>query len=121
MAMGEDLSAAIVQVIQATRIDLSNEKAAQEQIALALAAAGIAHQREVRLAPRDIPDFLAGGVAIEVKLRGARKMDVFRQLERYCTHERVQSIILASNLSMTLPAEINGKPARFVSLGRSWL
>ncbi|MFC0407935.1 hypothetical protein [Roseomonas elaeocarpi] len=114
-------AARIAEVIGGSRIDLSNEKAAQAQIAEALTAAGISHEREVRLAPGDIPDFLAGGVAIEVKLRGNRKVEIYRQLERYCAHERVESILLVSNLAMSLPDTIGGKPARFVSLGRAWL
>ena len=34
---------------------------------------------------------------------------------------RSSSLVLASNLSMGLPAEIDGKDAYFVKLGDAWL
>lgn len=116
------VGALIAATLLATRVDLSDEKAAQAQIAEALTAAGLAFEREARLSPRDRPDFLfpVPGLVLEVKLR-ARKMDIWRQLARYAEHERVRAIILASNTAMTLPPEIVGKPLAFVSLGRAWL
>ena len=56
-----------------------------------------------------------------MKLRGARKKDVYRQLCRYAGHPRVSSLLLASNMSMGLPAQIEGKDAYFVKLGEAWL
>lgn len=79
-------------------------------------------EREKRLSPTDIPDFvLAGGLVVECKVRGARKMDIFRQLTRYASHDSVKSIILASNITMGLPVEISGKPIYAVSMARGWV
>lgn len=101
---------------------MTAEKAAQEGIAEVLAARGLPFRREARLSPRAIVDFIVGdGVAIEVKLRGWSKLDVLRQLERYAAFDEVREIMLATNLAMGLPAEIMGKPAHIVSLGRAWL
>jgi hypothetical protein len=103
------------------RIDLSDEKAAQRQIAEVLTGRGIAFEREVALSPGDRPDFLLpDGLVIEVKLR-ARKMEIWRQLGRYAAHERVRALLLVSNTAMGLPEMIEGKPLKLLSLGRSWL
>ena len=111
----------LAQLVRSARIDLSSEKRAQTDIETVLADAGLAFTREVRLCDADIVDFMVGDIALELKLKGARKMDVFRQLERYAKHPRVGSLLLASNLSMGLPPAIAGKPAYFVRLGEAWL
>jgi LEA14-like dessication related protein len=112
----------LVRLIQRHRFDLSNEKSLQVQLAEAMTANNVEFEREKPLSPRDIPDFMvAGGIAIECKMRGARKMDVFKQLRRYAEHDEVKVLVLATNLSMGLPAEIGGKPSFFASLSRGWL
>jgi hypothetical protein len=115
--------AGVVRILHNARVDLSNEKNAQAEIETLFAAAGIAFDREKRLSARDIPDFFLPeiGLAVEVKLAGARKMEVFKQLQRYARHEEVVSILLATSMSMGLPQEIEGKPAYYASLGRGWL
>jgi hypothetical protein len=112
--------ATIAALIRQHRFPLNDEKATQAALAEVLAGAGIAFEREVRLSPGDIPDFmLPGGIVIEVKLRCPRRQ-VIRQLERYAKHERVTGFILVSNTAMSLP-DIDGKPVQFVSLGQGWL
>lgn len=111
----------LLAVLRDARVDLSNEKRAQAAIAEAFSLAGVSFAREVRLSPSDIVDFVVGDVAIELKLRGAGKKDVYRQLCRYAAHDRVAAIVLASNLSMGLPETINGKDVYFVRLGEAWL
>lgn len=113
----------VVGVIQRYRIELSSEKRTQEQIEEALIKEGLKFEREPKLSPSDIPDFLMTetGLAIEVKIKGARKRSVLRQLERYASHERVRGLLLVTNLSMGLPASISAKPAWYASLGRGWI
>lgn len=111
----------IINLIRAARIDLSNEKRAQADLEQLLITSSIAFEREVHLTKSDIVDFLVAGIGVELKLRGARKKDVYRQLCRYAAHPRVTSLLLASNLSMGLPATIGGKDAYFVRLGEGWL
>ena len=111
-------------VLLGARVDLSSEKAAQAGLALLLhdRLFGVSIEREVRLSASDIVDILVdGGVAVEVKLRGAGKMAIFRQLRRYATCPQVRAILLVSNTAMGLPEQIEGKPAAFVSLGAGWL
>jgi hypothetical protein len=111
----------VVNLIRSAAIDLSNEKRAQADVEQVFTQAGIDFQREVHLTPADIVDFMVGGIAVEVKLQGARKKEVYRQLRRYAQHPSVTAVILASNLSMGLPAQIEGKDAYFVKLGEAWL
>lgn len=111
----------IVPLLRSATIDLSDEKRAQADIAEVLTRAGIAFEREVRLSASDIVDFIAEGLAIEVKLQGARKKEVYRQLCRYAKHPAVSALLLASSMSMGLPAQIEGKDAYFVKLGVAWL
>lgn len=113
----------ICRVIAAGRYNLSNEKAVQVGIDdLLVAAFGReAVEREKVLGPFDRPDFVIGGVVVEVKVRGARKVAIWKQLKRYAGHEAVTALVLVTNLSMGLPADVDGKPAWYVSLGRAWL
>ncbi|MDM8356619.1 hypothetical protein [Pandoraea communis] len=113
----------LVRLLQQYRFDLSTEKHLQAEIEDVLLKAGIVFEREKRLSDRDIPDFLvAGGVVIECKIRDkSRKIDVFKQLQRYAQHPCVCSIVLASNMAMGLPADINGKPLYAASLSRGWI
>lgn len=113
----------VVALLRRVRLDLSSEKRLQAQIAQQLQHAGIAFEREKALSAQDRPDFLlADGTLIECKLRGrARKIDVFRQLERYAAYPQVSALILASNLSMGLPDTCAGKPLYAASLSAGWL
>ena len=113
----------VVRLIGSARLPLSDEKAAQAALSLALDAAGMAHVREMRLSPKDIVDFLIPetGLAIEVKIAGTRKAAAYRQLERYAAYDEVRAIVLATSVSMGLPPEIGGKPAYYASLGRGWI
>ena len=122
----------LVRLLSRTRAALSSEKAMQSDIAAALTAAGISFEREYRLSAEDIPDFLipcppelTQWVALECKLKsrspGPRKIDIYRQIERYARHREVAAIILASNLSMGLPPEIDGKPVYAASLSMGWI
>lgn len=113
----------IVRLLQRCRLDLSSEKHLQEGIESAFNASGVIFEREKRLSPQDIPDFLVeGGIAVECKMRNkARKIAIFQQLTRYAAYPEVTSIILAANLSMGLPPEINGKPVYAASLSTGWL
>ena len=124
--------AALVRLLSRTRVDLSTEKVMQSGIAVALASAGIPFEREYRLSAEDIPDFLipcpralTQWIAVECKLKsrggGPRKIDIYRQIERYARHAEIAAFILASNLSMGLPTEIDGKPVYAASLSKGWL
>lgn len=112
----------IVRLLSRYRLDLSTEKHLQEGIEQAFKESGIPFEREKRLSPQDIPDFLVdGGIVVECKMRKARKIATFRQLSRYAAYPEVTAIILASNLSMGLPPVMDGKPVYAASLSAGWL
>lgn len=113
---------ALSQIVRRGRFNLLDEKRqTQRQIAGALLAAGIPFQREVRLSEGDIVDFVVGeGIAVEVKIKGAKKA-IYRQLERYASHDCVHRIVLLSAQAISLPATIGGKPASCMSLSMGWL
>ncbi len=110
----------IAALLSAFRWPLSNEKLLQADIETVLSDKGIAFEREVHLSASDIVDFMIDGVAVEVKIKGSAR-EIYRQLERYAAHERVEALVLATNRPMGLPLQINGRPARMVLLGRNWL
>jgi hypothetical protein len=114
------LRAQIVHILTSHRLPLSDEKQLQEAMAVVFSAANLTFQREVRLADGDIVDFMVGVTAVEVKIKGNRR-DIYRQIERYCTHAAVAELVLATNVPMSLPAFINGKAVSVAHLGRGWL
>lgn len=106
------------------RVDVSQEKAAQAAVEVALETGGFDFKREHALGPKDKPDFLiiqdGFNIVVEMKTR-AQRVKIFKQIERYTTHDSVDGVILLSGTAMGLPESINGKPALFASLGQGWL
>lgn len=115
------LARQIVVAIEHSRIDVSTEAAAHAGIAAALERRGIAAEREVRLSAGDRLDLLAGGVAVEVKVKGSRR-DTLRQLERYAESHRVAAIVLATGRAWPSGmVTVRGKPFFLADLSRGWL
>lgn len=110
----------IIRVIGSHRYDLADEAVCQAQMAEALTAAGVQHQREVVIGPGERIDFMIGDVGVEVKLRGGKRA-IHGQCQRYCRCAAVKALILTSNRTLGLPAEMEGKPVHFLHLGRAWL
>ncbi|MEX5600717.1 hypothetical protein [Pseudophaeobacter sp. C1-32P7] len=113
----------MVRVIESSRVNVTNEAAAQDAIHVALQRTGLDIAREVRLSARDRIDILSGGVGIEVKVKSRQsRREIFKQLERYAEHDEVQALVLATaaawpgNIS-----EVKGKPLLVASLTRGWL
>lgn len=110
----------VVAIAKYCRLPMNNEKAAQVEFARALTAAGVEHQREVPLSPRDIVDFMVGGIAIELKIKGQRN-EILRQLARYAEHEQVEQLLLVTCRSLILPEVLLGKPVIAVHASGAWL
>lgn len=113
----------VIRLILRCRLDLSSEKHLQEGLEKAFQDAGVLFEREKRLSPKDIPDFLVtGGIVVECKMRNkGKKIAIYQQICRYAEYPEVTAIILASNGSMGLPPEINGKPVYAASLSAGWI
>jgi len=114
----------IANLLARLRLDITQEKRAQADLEQVLTTADIPFEREKRLSEKDIPDFLLNiegvGIVIELKTRAQRK-SIYRQLERYAQHAEVDGLILFTGTPMGLPATINDKPARTVSMGAGWI
>lgn len=96
------------------RAGVVRELELQDQIARALAALGLDHDRERALSPRDRPDFLVGGLAVEVKIAGSTTA-VLEQLLRYLEHDHVTGALLVTTRTRHwAPAEAHGKPVAVI-------
>lgn len=113
--------ARIIACIKRSRVDLSNEKSTQMEMAEVFTIEQLPFVREVHLSKSNIIDFLIGDIGVEVKLRGANRQDIFRQLTRYAKSEQISCLILATNLSMGLPEQIEGKSVFYVNLAEGWM
>jgi hypothetical protein len=112
---------AIAEILGSRRLSMNSERQLQAEILAALEGAGIEVTPEVRLDAHSRIDFLAGGTGIEAKIGGGR-LAVWRQCQRYARHERIDALILVGSVPMPADlADCEGKPFRFVSVGRSWL
>lgn len=88
----------VIDALKSIRITVGmSELEIQDQVAMALSAAGILFDKEKKLSPSNRIDFLvAGGIGIEVKKGKVNHHSVVCQLERYLVHEAINEIILIS-------------------------
>lgn len=108
----------VVAALKRYRFAFTNEGELQSGIAEVLGRAGIAFEREHRLAAADRIDFmLPDGLGIEVKIDGATNA-LIRQVHRYVQHEAIKALIVVAGRTRLagLPTEMNGKPVVVVSL-----
>lgn len=77
--------------------------------------------REFILDAKNTIDFLINGkYGVEVKIK-ASKRAIYKQCERYCQFDSIESLILVTNTSMGFPEQINGKDCYILNLGKAWL
>jgi hypothetical protein len=112
-----DYGSSLASLLSHYRHRYDNEGELQASIAKVLGSHGIAFEREVRLSDKDRPDFMVGGVAIEVKVASSRA-DVLRQLARYAEHPEVSGMVLVTSKAchLNMPAQLLGKPLAVCSL-----
>lgn len=113
----------IIALLQSRPLPMTSEREAQEAVWALLVGAGVGLEREVRLSSQSRIDFLLDdgtGIEVKVKLAAGRRA-YLRQLERYASHDRVQSLILLTGVATGMPASIGAKPVHVVSMGRAWL
>lgn len=112
---------AIRSTLRALRVSVvTQEFDLHEQIAAALAAAGIPYIHEARLAPRCRIDFLCDGIGLEVKRGRPNRSTLLAQLNRYCACPQITALILVVERSANLPSRVHGKPITVLSLNRLW-
>lgn len=112
---------ALGQLFNHSRFSLEEEKKTQGEIADCLKQNHVPYEREKRLSEKDIPDFLIDRcVVVEIKLKGSVR-SIYEQCKRYCIFPEVKALLLVTNKSMALPAEINGKPCFVLNISQAWL
>ena len=116
----QSIEAQLIHFFNSKRWPLADEKRLQAEVEAHLQLAGFDFEREVNLGAGDIIDFMATGVGIELKIKGSKR-EIYRQCERYCMHDRLESLLVVSNVAIGLPHKINFKPVHLVLLGRGWL
>ena len=104
--------------LRSHRFTHTSEDELQRGIAEAFDASGIEYEREVRISKTDRLDFLCGGIAVEVKIKGS-SAEVLRQLFRYAKDPRIERVILATTRSQhrALAGANVGKPLLVAWLG----
>jgi hypothetical protein len=94
----------------------------QDQIAAVLDGAGIDYQREYRLGKGSRVDFLAAGVAIEVKKGKPNRSQLLNQIDRYAAYGCVDAVVIVVETSLRVPITYaaNGKRCNVVGLQKLW-
>ncbi len=106
------------EVLGSYRYSLASEKALQDGIAQVLALRGIRFDREVRLTPTDVIDFVIEAIGVEVKVEGS-PAEIARQLQRYAASKRVSALLLVTRKlqhAHRFPEKIGGKPLHVLTL-----
>lgn len=116
-------SARLREVLGMYRYNFSSERELQDGIAQVLFQRGIRFDREVRLAPGDVIDFLVEGVGLEVKVEGG-PVEIRRQLLRYAKAPRVTALLLVTRKAQhdgQFPRKLGGKDVAVLTLGEASL
>jgi len=107
------------------KFNFSSEEMLQAQVAEEFRKNGVLAQREVVIGRDDTGkicriDFMVGDVGLELKIRGEKRA-IFRQCLRYCQSPRIAHLVVASSRSLSMPAELRGKPVTLVNLALALL
>lgn len=122
MSAAATLARRIAELIELHCIPTSTELAAHRRIRKLLEAEGFEVECEVALTRGDRIDVLVGTVGVEVKVRGGRRLDILRQLERYAASDRVEALVLGTGGAWPRGfVEVKGKPLFVASLVGGWL
>jgi len=85
-----------------------------------LTEAGVPFVHEARIGPGCRIDYMAGNVGIEIKKGKPDARALLRQLTRYASCEALDSIVVLSQRSVSLPQAVLGKPVRLIVLNQLW-
>jgi hypothetical protein len=109
-------------ILSKHRFSLEKEKETQLEIAALLKNKDIDFTREFILDKESTIDFMfeEQGIGMEVKIKGGKRA-IYRQCERYCSFDKIKTLILVTGRSMGMPKEINNKPIYLINLSAAWL
>ncbi|WP_311061589.1 hypothetical protein [Pseudomonas aeruginosa] len=112
----------IVEVLRTVRIAVAGleEWQIHDALAAALVAAQIPHYREFSFASGCRADLWIDGIVIEVKKQRPARAALLSQITRYAGKPGVRGVIVVLERSIHVPAVIEGKPVRMLSLNAAW-
>jgi len=100
----------LINILNTYRFRYASEKDLQDGIEEALQTNGIDYLREASISAANRPDFLVGGIVIEVKIKGSLPA-LLRQISRYVEHDDVESILVIGTPRWipSVPKALSGK------------
>ncbi len=110
----------IYNLVKNKKLPIHNEKALQLEIEKILNEAGINYKREYRLNKTDIPDFIIGGLAVEIKVKGSVP-DIYKQCKRYLQNEQVEALLLITAKPFNHIGKLEGKEFKVLNINTAWL
>lgn len=111
----------IADVLSAVRMPAQPEEYdIHAAVAGALDGSGLEYTHEYKLGPRNRIDFLVGRIGIEVKKGRPASSRLVGQLRRYLESDALDGMIVITQRVTALPATINGKPVKLITLNRLW-
>lgn len=110
----------IMNILMSYQFPMNTEKELQSSINSIFIENNLNISKEFYLDSNSIVDFFVNGIAIEIKIKGSAK-SIYRQCERYCSFDNVNSFILVSSKAMGFPKEINGKPCYYINISNNFL
>jgi len=110
----------ILNTLEGYQFSLTNEKKLQIEIEEIFQDNNIDYKREERLGDVGVVDFIVDNIAIEIKVKGNSKA-IYRQCEKYCSHKKVDTLILVTGKTVGMPGKINNKEVYTVNLGEAHL
>jgi len=112
---------AVLIAVQGIRAPACNEEYdIHRMVQQAREQAGLLFRHEATLAPGCRIDFLVGRTGIEIKKSRPDRKRLIQQLHRYLESDMLDSVIVISERTVSLPAKLLGKEVTEVSLSRLW-
>lgn len=81
---------------------------------------GLAYLHEAAIAKGCRIDYLIDGIGVEIKKGKPKRTTLVQQLNRYASSEKIESLIVISWQSVSLPQSIGGKPVYSITLSQLW-
>lgn len=106
------------------RFDYADEAVCQNEIEHFLRSKKVTFCRGYALSGSDICDFYFPKSKIVMEVKAGKswgKRRVYRQCERYCQHDAVNGLVLATGSIQGMPISICNKPIRVYQLGIGFL
>lgn len=113
----------LIRCLKMKRFNLEGEKALQGEIYCHLISTlpSFKIEREYRLDENNVIDFLINdSIGVEVKISGVKR-NLYKQCERYLSFNKIETLLIITNMSIGFPTQLNSKDCYVFKLGMAWL